>query len=278
MPCQFGQSMEVLPHQSGTLHWRSYDVNKAIWLEVIINTASWSILHSSDQKAAERLVQVLKAAEEFQASIDLQSGFNIWTRLDFDRSWGLGSSSTMLSLVAQWTGVDPFKLAEKTFGGSGYDIACATASGPISYQRTDNDPLVEALDFNPSFKDQLYFVHLGEKKDTQDALSYYADLAIDNKQDIQSSISDINEQILNAGSLSTFRTAIDAHEDLISTALSMTKVKEERFPDFDGSIKSLGAWGGDFVLVASEQSSDQIQSYFNQKGYSTVLSWKHMIL
>ena len=35
----------------------------------------------------------------------------------------------------------------------------------------------------------------------------------------------------------------------MSELLDTKTIKELLFPDFSGTIKSLGAWGGDFVLV-----------------------------
>jgi hypothetical protein len=46
------------------------------------------------------------------------------------------------------------------------------------------------------------------------------------------------------------------------------------FSDFNGSIKSLGAWGGDFVLVASEENP---MSYFKSKGFHTILSYTDLV-
>ena len=47
------------------------------------------------------------------------------------------------------------------------------------------------------------------------------------------------------------------------------------FPDFDGVIKSLGAWGGDFVMVISNENPTD---YFMEKGYETVIPYEEMIL
>lgn len=62
MPCQYGQSMEVMPYQAGVIHWRSFDHLKALWLEVIIDSINWEIKHSNNDTAAIRLLQVLKTA------------------------------------------------------------------------------------------------------------------------------------------------------------------------------------------------------------------------
>ena len=61
----------------------------------------------------------------------------------------------------------------------------------------------------------------------------------------------------------------------MSLILEMQTVKEASFPDFTGTIKSLGAWGGDFVLVVSDSNP---KSYFASKGFTTLLSYQEMIL
>jgi hypothetical protein len=52
-------------------------------------------------------------------------------------------------------------------------------------------------------------------------------------------------------------------------------VKEVLFSDFPGSIKSLGAWGGDFILVT--KAGDTVK-YFERMGYTTIIPWKEMCL
>ncbi len=61
----------------------------------------------------------------------------------------------------------------------------------------------------------------------------------------------------------------------MSNILEMQTVKESLFHDFDGVIKSLGAWGGDFVLVISKQDPTD---YFKERGYSIVVPYETMIL
>ncbi|MBQ0741502.1 mevalonate kinase, partial [Aquimarina celericrescens] len=59
--------------------------------------------------------------------------YNFKTRLEFPKNWGLGTSSTLITNVSKWASVDPYQLLEKTFGGSGYDIACAKSEFPLVY-------------------------------------------------------------------------------------------------------------------------------------------------
>jgi len=67
------------------------------------------------------------------------------------------------------------------------------------------------------------------------------------------------------------------HEDLVSSVLGKVKVKRELFPDFPGEIKSLGAWGGDFVLAASKAGSKEVLDYFRSKNLETVFGWKEIV-
>jgi hypothetical protein len=68
---------------------------------------------------------------------------------------------------------------------------------------------------------------------------------------------------------------LEEHEAEMSNILEMQTIKESLFPDFNGVIKSLGAWGGDFVMViAKENPSD----YFKERGFKTIVSYTDMIL
>ena len=57
----------------------------------------------------------------------------------------------------------------------------------------------------------------------------------------------------------------------------MEPVKNKIFPDFWGAIKSLGAWGGDFVLATSSKDEATTKDYFNSKGYHTVLLFSELV-
>ena len=56
---------------------------------------------------------------------------------------------------------------------------------------------------------------------------------------------------------------------------SLKPVKEELFQNYFGEVKSLGAWGGDFVMVTG---NNKTVDYFKEKGYNTILSYNQMVL
>ena len=67
------------------------------------------------------------------------------------------------------------------------------------------------------------------------------------------------------------------HEKILSKYLQRDPVKKIHFYDFDGAIKSLGAWGGDFVMAVSSLPSQDVKKYFNSKGYDFCLGYKEII-
>ena len=65
------------------------------------------------------------------------------------------------------------------------------------------------------------------------------------------------------------------HEAIIGGIIKQEPVQKQLFPDYFGDVKSLGAWGGDFVLATGTEDTP---SYFKKKGFETVLSYKEMVL
>ena len=61
-------------------------------------------------------------------------------------------------------------------------------------------------------------------------------------------------------------------------AVGRGRVKELYFSDFWGQIKSLGAWGGDLVLVTSNRGLEETAEYFKSKGFNSLLSYGDLIL
>ncbi|MBT8218962.1 MAG: GHMP kinase [Bacteroidia bacterium] len=270
--------MEVFPHQSNVILWRSYDCHQEIWLEVIIDVMDWQIRYATDDVAASKLLRTIRKAASMNPDFAIGAGYNIWTKLDFERTWGLGSSSTLISLVAQWIGVDAYLLGQVTFGGSGYDIACAIAKGPIVYKRSEDGPCVIPVTYFPDFHKQMCFVHLNKKKNTDEAIKKIKTTKVPYLENYISRIDHITNDMLNCNVLADFHTLIEDHELIVSRAFGMPTIKDQIFSDFAGSIKSLGAWGGDFVLASSKEPIGKTITYFNLKGYRTVILFEDMII
>ena len=304
-PLKLGQSMTVEMYHSAGLHWDAYKPDGP-WFSVTLNQKNIEIIDCNDQPKAEKLVQILKAVRELNPNA-LNDGIHFETHLDFDPNWGLGSSSTLIANLARWANVNPYELLKMTFGGSGYDIACATAEGPIYYQLSTTEsalrqaqgpqgpkvvepveieirrsqtptPTVEPIDFNPSFADHLFFIYQGQKQSSSKEIKAFLGKAkpIDLHKDIES-VSEISRAVPKCESLDEFAMLMQCHERIISRCIGQEPV-QKRFPDFEGVLKSLGAWGGDFILAATEWTENQVREYFKGKGLEVVFGYKEIVL
>lgn len=280
IPTKYGQSLTIEPNTSNSIIWKSYNELDSIWFEdeFLIKDASsrLNLKAKNYTEISKRLIQILKATYSLNPEfLNSKQGYNITTHQDFNRHWGLGTSSTLINNIADWAQVDAYKLLEKTFKGSGYDIACAQNNTSITYQlRFARKPLVETIDFDPTFKSQLYFVYLNQKQNSRDGIDSYKKKA---KVDpiIIEKINTITEAIISCESLLEFEKLINTHEAIISKLIDQKPIKTKLFKDFKGAIKSLGAWGGDFVLATSETDPTH---YFTSKGFETVIPYSEMVL
>lgn len=278
LPTKLGQKMVVKKTTSSDLIWESLDMNGKKWFESTISLFDFSAVSTSNQEISDYLQKLLKNAVRLNSEFLSQwNGFKIETQLEFPLDWGLGSSSTLTYLISEWAEVNPLLLYFKTEDGSGYDVACAFSEGPVEYINSPDEVSYTEVDFNPKFKDNLYFVHLGKKQSTSQGIKDYLKV-VKNKATLVKSITKITEEIRSVNNLSDFEALLSKHEELIESHTGFVKVKEKLFPDFSGVVKSLGAWGGDFVLATSEKGVDATKSYFSSKGYTTILSYKELIL
>ncbi len=274
LPTRFGQEMHVESNDSNTLSWHCFDPEGNEWLKADILWKTREVLSTNDASLTKRLMSILEAAATLSPLFN-PSEQRVTCYLEFSRDWGLGSSSTLICNVAQWAGLDPMALFEATSTGSGYDIACGSSARPILY---GNNPLsIESIKYQPSFADNLFFVHLNQKQKSDAEVASYGELK--KELDLDACVAEANRltsRIQNAEDLATFEKYCLEHELLISTVLQRETISDTKFFDYQGGIvKSLGAWGGDFVLVTGNESTPQ---YFTEKGYSTVLSYSEIVL
>jgi mevalonate kinase len=274
LPTSVGQSMTVKYRHSyqPTLNWKSIDHSGKIWFESDYDFWHFNPIKNQDNAKQDFVHQVLSAVR-MQNPHFLRDEMDVFveTKIEFPIEWGLGSSSTFLYNVAQWAYVSPFELLKKTIGGSGYDIACAQAMGPIRFQKVDSKPQWESVPFNPSFSDNIYFLYLGHKQSSQAEVEAYESRTIDGKASIVNDLTSLTQEMIACQSFATFNKIIISHEDIISRALGYEKVKDTYFKDFWGEVKSLGAWGGDFAMVTSDRSPSETRDYFSEKGFGTFI-------
>ena len=280
VPTQYGQSLTVETIDELKLLWKSIDYKGGIWFEVEFNILDKEILHISkndknNNEIANKLLQILSVAKQFNPHfLNSNIGYKVTSKLDFPQLWGLGTSSTLINNIAQWSKVDAYQLLEQTFNGSGYDIASAQHNFSITYQLKNDKRLINKVDFNPKFKDNLFFVHLNKKQNSRDGIKQYNSNRINSTLAI-SEISNITSKIVTCTSLNDFEALITSHEHIVSKIIKQEPIKNSLFNNYKGAIKSLGAWGGDFILATGNKDSF---NYFKSKGYHTVIPFTKMVL
>lgn len=259
------------------LEWESFDNEGESWFKGTFEKNSGLYIKGTDRPTGLRLQQIFQAGQtlnlQFLREIE---HFKVSTHLDFPKNWGLGTSSTLIYNLAQWATVDPFELLEMTFGGSGYDIACAGAKQAITFYKTPA-PHYEEVFFDPIFKSQLYFVYLTKKQNSRDGIARYRTL-VKEKSTLIRDITAITKEMQTVLRLADFERLIKEHEAIVSSTLNLARAKRLFFKDFWGEIKSLGAWGGDFVLATSEASEVETKKYFNDRGFDVCLKYEDLVL
>ncbi|MBN2806145.1 MAG: hypothetical protein JXR22_05765 [Prolixibacteraceae bacterium] len=275
IPLQAGQEMLVEPSGEGMIEWKAL-IKQQTWFEARFSLNDFSVLACSDQPMSNRMKEIFIQMRQMNPDFLLASkGIKVTTKLEFDPHWGWGSSSTLIFNLAQWADIDAFELNRRIFKGSGYDIACAKAHGPVLYQLAGSTPVIRDVVFEPEFIDQLYLVWLNQKQHSEKELKRF-DLKADHTKAVDE-ISRISLSMLQDPKAVAFRELIDQHEQCMANVLHQASVREALFPDFPGSLKSLGAWGGDFILAVSERKETNVATYFKQKGYPTVFRYVDIV-
>jgi mevalonate kinase len=278
LPTKLGQTMEVKETSGAEIKWLSLDRNGEKWFEAKLSQYDFKAIDTSDEQVSGLLTKLFKACARQDSEFLAQwGGRQVTTQLEFERSWGLGSSSTLIHCIAAWADVNAYQLCMDTIGGSAYDVACAAADGPIIYQLDDNRISIQEADFMPKFHEHIYLAFLGKKQDSQKAVADFQRSKKDFKSEI-SDVSAITHEIEKGIALEKFIELMNAHESIIGKVLDQPTIKDERFNDFEGAVKSLGAWGGDFALFVSNMDPKNIVSYLDKKGLNTYFKYQDLIL
>ncbi len=272
VPTVLGQRLEAIEAATSSfLHWTALDSNGRVWLDGILERTEggWK---ASDE-ALEPVAYLLNASEKI--SQRTLPGGQVRTQLEFPSNYGWGSSSTLISLVAQWQGIDALPLHFATQNGSGYDAVCATAPGPLWYRKTaDQTAEWKSTSLAHWPHNSLYLVHLGHKQQSAADVVRYRSLT--------PSLSDVKgiehaaRALFEAATFDDWGHAARIHETRMAAILGRTPISEGALKGYPHACKSLGAWGGDFVLVQVADDTDL--QWFKDQGFSTVLPWKTSVV
>lgn len=273
VPTKLGQDFywSETENDEAIILWEAYHEDK-FWLKASINYQNWEILETNLPESATFILKVLQnvqklSSEKFQGKIS----YHFKTNLQFPANFGLGSSSTLMNNLAEFANIDAFLLNELSLGGSGYDIAVAQEKSAIVYQ--NNPRKIEKVNFRPHFLDDLIFIHLNQKQDSREGITTFKSRP--KSVNLKNEFSEITERVLRCENLEEFSELMILHESKLSEFLEMETVKEKYFKDCPSFVKSLGAWGGDFVLASK---FGDFKNYFFDKNYKNIFGWKDLIV
>ena len=269
LPCKHGQSLNFIPHSNKTLKWVSKDVNDNIWFTASFESETLKVLQTTNINTVKWVKKILEFSNKTSVLNKNLQG-TIKCKLEFPNNWGLGSSSTLLNNLANLYEINPYDLHFATTNGSGYDIACAGSNSPLTYQVSLNIPDVKKIDWSPVFKNEILFIFLKKKQKSNLEVKRFKELKKD--PNLINKISKITKEIIRANTIEEFEYLLDEHEAITGQYIKSETVKSKYFSDYKGSVKSLGAWGGDFILATRKN-----KKYFFEKGFDTIFSYSELI-
>lgn len=276
LPTKYGQFLHVESGEPSLINWNSFDDKGKLWFSetITFNDVITKKRFHETETVKNTLIDILHQAYIQKSDfLEKKVGYSITTQLTFPRLWGLGTSSTLINNLANWLDIDAYELLNKSFGGSGYDIACAQNDNPLVYQLKNGRPNIQKVAFHPIFSNHIYFLYLNQKQNSRSAISAYYKKGKPISKLINT-LDLITQTIVETNDIDVCIKLLAEHENIMSTILDLATIQDSLFPDFEGVIKSLGAWGGDFVMVVSKKNPKQ---YFEKKGYLTFLTYDEMI-
>lgn len=274
VPTKWGQEffVEKIPDGKSRVKWSALHQSEP-WLEISLDYGKEEILTTNiPDSAAFILKLLLHIKQSSPTQLQGNDSYLMSTNLQFPPDFGLGSSSTLINNLADWAQIDAFHLNEKTLGGSGYDIAVAQKKSALLYQNVP-ERIIKPINFDPFFKNELIFIHLNQKQDSRAGINLYRSKR--KSTELIGQFSALTEKALEAETLTQFSELMEAHEQQLSDFLKINTVQERVFSDCPSFVKSLGAWGGDFVMSSKFSG---YQDYFRNAGYGTVFNYTDLII
>jgi len=279
VPTQKGQWLEVFEFETpenkkDTIIYTALDFEGYKWIEWQgeINTIQKQEIST---ESIDFLIKFLKLLPK--KSWKKGCSYRFETRLEFNQNWGLGSSSTFISLLCQYFRLDPFKMEQKLFGGSGYDIAIAELKQPLIFWKNKNGANFRTWSAEVTKESDWSVVFLNEKVNSRKSseLINEAIQEISDDAAYQLQFQKIIEMIELANDIFTIEAALEMYQLLLGqitnlpTPYQFLNIK----PVKQGLCKWLGAWGGDMILV----NNKVLEEYPNVFTDYQVCPWSEIV-
>lgn len=259
VPTFKGQKLQVSEIEEELIRYSAFDYQGKPWLDFILGKGE-----KPEELLVERIIGAL-APDVSSKGIHLQS------RLEFPREWGLGSSSTFISLMAKWLQKDVWPLFFEHLSGSGYDVAVAESNNCICYELVSSQKPQWHTVSIPSFFKETGLVYLGRKQNSAKEVRRF--LQKDTSPALVKEISALSEKLLVLKNQSELEDWMQEHESLTSSMIGIEPIPSQILPDLKGTAKSLGAWGGDFLWFSRMED----KMAFKEAGYKQVFEFSDLV-
>lgn len=274
LPVRFGQILYVEKVENKIINWESSSTD-GTWFTAEFNPETLDVISTVKPVISSGLKKLLLAARKLNPEfLTDETGYKVSIHANYPLSWGLGSSSTLCYLTAQWAGVDAYDLFRLISSGSGYDIACAGQPDLLYYQLLERPPIITPTRAGKALRENTYFVYLGKKQDSRKEVKAFLTNCNYTDKEVEQ-VSRLASFICQAESASELIHLVDEHEAILCSILKRKPIVRQ-FPYFPGTVKSLGAWGGDFAMFVSEESPETITNILQQNGFSTVFTFNEI--
>ena len=279
LPLKYGQSLRVKSKNSkiNRIDWKASEKD-ILWFQCELDKEKLTTISTSNSSISSRVVKILRVIYRLKPELFSDTGsLEFEFCLDYNRFWGWGSSSTLINLLSQWAKIDAFDLFFSLFNGSGFDVAASFTNQPFLYKTNQPKPDIETVSMNLTFRENIFFVYLGKKQDSSKEIEEYRKQYKADGQLIKR-ISEISQDVTLSKNLSQFEDLMREHEQLLAVYLKRSSVQSAMFSDYsDGVVKSLGAWGGDFVMMTCSHGKKIPEEYLRNKSLSICFAYEEIV-
>ncbi len=280
-PVKYGQKLTVWESESegSELKWSSINYLGDTWFTAEIDTGSVLEKTTDNATVSGRICELIQTARDLNPKFLLKGKYRVEIELEFDQAFGLGTSSTLVSLIAQWANVDALVLQEKVFGGSGYDAAVSRVQKPLIYWKSDkNKPNWALWQMDSELSKNWFLCFPGVKVNSRRSLKEVKEKLelISTDSFMMAQLDNILQQIKSSDTADAMELSLEIWQAFIAQSLGLkTAYQNLKIDQIKGGLcKYLGAWGGDVILVNKillNSNKDKFESM-------EVVPWNEIVL
>ena len=288
LPVSLGQWMYVWefdsPGGGDRLIWEAKEKDGSTWLNesFALPLETMETMEAETEKSSERdrSREVLHSMLSMVAEGFWKTGksYRIETQLEFDRSSGLGSSSTMVANFARFAGLDAQKVQQKVLGGSGYDVAVAELGKGLVFWKNAEVANWDAWKLSADLTSKWKIVFLGKKQNSRNALADVKGKLMEIEKDdfLMHQLQQVCAAVKMANQVPMLEAGLEMWQAILAMSLGLeTPYQHFKFqPTKGGLCKWLGAWGGDMLLindVFEESEREALKKY-------KIVDWNQLVL